>query len=139
MLSPRGEQREGIGICRVPECLSLLLNWLPPNPLPRKRVCVPPIWILGGYTRLRGEGVGGSQFRRPAGNSDTLYTLWRGGSPKQLQYFLLTTYFTCTLRETNLNGCLLLLKRKRSRTDGNFNCQWNDVIPSAFPIFARCK
>ncbi len=44
------------------------LNWLP-HPLLHKRVCVPPIWILGGHTRGR------SQFGRPARNSGTLSTL----------------------------------------------------------------
>jgi hypothetical protein len=30
-----------------------------PNPLPRKRVCLPPIWVLGGPHSLAKEGVGG--------------------------------------------------------------------------------
>ncbi len=57
---PEGGQRKGIILYRVPEFLSSRLNWDPPTPLPRKRVCLPPEPKLGGDTLACEEGGGGT-------------------------------------------------------------------------------
>jgi hypothetical protein len=64
-------QRKGL-IYRVPECLSLHLNWLPPSL--QVSVCSPPPHLdPGGEDTLAcGGGSGGSKLRRPARNSYTL-------------------------------------------------------------------
>ncbi len=61
---------------RVPEFLSLLLNWVP-HPLPYKRVCLSPLGPGGSHTRWRGGGVGveGPQIRRRGSYSGTLCVL----------------------------------------------------------------
>ncbi len=67
--------RKGIILSRAPEFLSSRLNWVPPPPPPH-RVCLPqgPKW--GGRHTLACGGVGGgTQFRRMARNSGTLYCI----------------------------------------------------------------
>ncbi len=63
-------------VYRVPECLSLRLNWLPLPPFPASECVSAPTYILGGDTLACSGGGGRSQFRRPSRNSGTLYTLW---------------------------------------------------------------
>ncbi len=51
----------GLYIPRVPECLSLRPNWLPPPPLPPASVSPPG--TKGGQHSLAGEGAGGEPIR----------------------------------------------------------------------------
>jgi hypothetical protein len=58
-------------VYRVPECLSGRLN-LFPRPLPRKRVWLPPTWVLGEATL----GCWGNPFQTTGhcSHSGTLYS-----------------------------------------------------------------
>jgi hypothetical protein len=58
---------------------------LAPPPFPPASV-IRPTWILREIHSLGGEGVGGSQFIRPARNSGTLYTLWTANTLVLISY-----------------------------------------------------
>ncbi len=68
--------RKGINLHKVPECLSLRRNWVPPPP-PPYRVCLPPGYPKDGRATLAyGWGGGRTQFGRLDRKPGTLYTLW---------------------------------------------------------------
>ncbi len=68
---------EWVYIPRVPECLSLRRNWVPPLPPSHASECVAPLGPNGVREQhsLGGEGVG-TQFGRLDRKPGTLYTLW---------------------------------------------------------------
>jgi len=62
---------------RVPECLSLRRNWIPPPSLTRQASAPPPLDPKGGEYSLAGEGGGGPN--RTIGRKDwhsVQFTLW---------------------------------------------------------------